>query len=155
MSNLRDPLIINRAEAANRDLGPYFAVPKGLIRGGIGAGLGAAASIVYVALCEHRNRGNGKSFTVSDRTLAADTGVAENTIRGIRKKLISARLIECSRPPGCSFTYTLLPVSGEFIRVADRQRSKQKPRGRAVLPHWLAAKPQHTTPYKHSAAGRS
>ena len=139
---------IKQAEAANRDLGPYFAVPKGFIRGGVAARLGPSAALVYVALCEHRNRDRKKALSVSDRALAADTGVAERTICGIRAKLAAEKLITYSRSNGASHTYTLLPVPPTWVPIADRPRRKREPRARgAAVPAFMLSTAKFARPY--------
>jgi hypothetical protein len=120
------------AKRAGRvELGPYFIVPKGLIQGGIAGRIGPHATAVYIALCEHANRGNREdqnTFSVSDRALAADTGVAERTIRDIRTKLIEKHLIMCEREAGQSYSYTLLPLTNTFIRIEERPRQIKRRR---------------------------
>jgi hypothetical protein len=113
----------------NPDLGPYFTVPKGLIRNGIAARIGPSAVAVYVALCEHANRVNGNVVSVSDRAIATETDVAERTIREVRILLQSKGLVYLTRQPGCSYTYNLIPVKVErSIPVKDSPRPPKKPR---------------------------
>jgi hypothetical protein len=115
----------------NPEVGPYFIVPKGLIQSGIAARIGPHATAVYVALCEHANRGkreNQNTFPVSDRALAADTRVAERTIRDIRTKLIEEHLVTCVRKAGNSYTYTLISVQRTWVPVKDRPRQPKKRR---------------------------
>lgn len=114
----------------NPVLGPYFTVPKGLIQNGIAARIGPSAVTVYVALCEQANRKNGNSLSVSDKTLAADTGVAERTIRNIRTRLSEAGLVLFEREPGSSYSYTLVAVQlARRVPVKERLRQPKKPRG--------------------------
>jgi hypothetical protein len=113
---------------AGPDLGPYFTVPKGIIRSGIAAQIGPSALALYIALCEHANRDNTVSFTASDKALASDTDISERTIGELRKILVERKLIECRREPGHSFEYTLLPVKGDWVRIVDRPRIKRNPR---------------------------
>jgi hypothetical protein len=113
------------------ELGPYFTVPKGLIYGGIAGRIGPHATAVYIALCEHANRGKREdqnTFSVSDRALASDTGVAERTIRDIRTKLMEHYLIRCERRAGQSYSYTLLSLTETFIRIEDRPRQIKRRR---------------------------
>lgn len=112
----------------NPEVGPYFIVPKGLFHNGIAARVGPSAVTVYVALCEHANRRNGNVVSVSDRALAADTGVAERTIRDVRTKLYREGVISFVREPGQSYTYTLLPVQPAWIAIKDRPRQPKKRR---------------------------
>ena len=112
----------------NPELGPYFRVPKGVMVNGIAGRIGPAALAVYVALCEHANRRNGNIVHVSDKTLAADTRVAERTIREARTKLLVEKLISFTREPGQSYTYTLLLVPDVWTPVEKRYRKPKMPR---------------------------
>jgi hypothetical protein len=112
----------------NPDVGPYFRVPKGLFQNGIARQLGASAVAVYVALCEHANRKGVNVFSVADRSLAADTGIAERTIRDVRTKLSDAGLVSFVREAGHSYTYTLIPVQLAWVPVEDRPRQPKKRR---------------------------
>jgi hypothetical protein len=120
------------AKRAGRvELGPYFIVPKGLVQGGIAGRIGPHATAVYIALCEHANRGKREdqnTVSVSDRALAADTGVAERTIRDILTKLIEKHLVRCERGAGQSYSYTLLPLTTAFIPIEDRPRQIKRRR---------------------------
>jgi hypothetical protein len=114
----------------NPDVGPYFKVPKGLIQNGIAARIGPSAVTVYVALCEHANYANGNVFSTSDRALAAETGVAERTIREVRTRLQSEMLISFTRSLGQSYTYTVIPVKpAARIPVKEKLRQPRKRRG--------------------------
>lgn len=119
------------ALAKNPELGPYFVVPKGLFQNGIAARIGPYAVAIYAALCEWANRKNGNVVSVSDRSLAADTGVAERTIRDIRALLLNNGLVSLNREPGQSYTYTLLPVT-LAPRVPVKQRPRQPKKQRAL-----------------------
>ena len=113
----------------NPELGRYFTVPKGLIENGIAARIGASAVTIYVALCLHANQKNGNVVPVSDRTLAAETGVAERTIRQVRFRLCKERLVTVDRKPGASYDYTLIPVQlTARIPIKERLRKPRKPR---------------------------
>lgn len=129
------------------DLGPYFTVPKAVIRGGFAAKMSASAFAVYVALCEQLNRGSTETFRLSDKALAARTGVAERTISDIRKKLAELKLVESLGRPGASFEYRIVP---QPYSGPDRTppRTKQRPRA-------LNAKnelPRHDPQTKNSPA---
>jgi hypothetical protein len=116
-------------QARNPALGPYFITPKGLFQNGIAARIGASAVTIYVALCEQANRKNGNVVSISDRSLASDTGVSERTIREIRPNLCRERLVSFNREPGHSYTYTLFPVElAPRIPVKERPRQPKKPR---------------------------
>jgi hypothetical protein len=116
-------------EAKHPDLGPYFIVPKGLLQNGIAARVGASAVALYVALCEHANRKHSNVFSISDKSLASDTGVAERTIRDARTRLHREGLISFNRQPGHSYTYTLLNVKlSPRIPLNERLRQPKKPR---------------------------
>ncbi len=115
----------------NPELGPYFAIPKGLFQNGIAVRIGPSAVTIYAALCEQANRKNGNVVSVSDRSLAAETGVAERTMRDIRAKLISQGLLSFEREPGHSYTYTLFPVK-LAPRIPVKLRPRQLKRRRAL-----------------------
>lgn len=119
-----------KGPAKNPDVGPYFNAPKGLYLNGIAARIGASAVAVYLALCLHANQKNGNVFPVSDRTLAADTGVAERTIRDVRTRLQAEGLISFVRDPGQSYTYTLMPI--QLARMAVKERLRQPKKRRAL-----------------------
>jgi hypothetical protein len=113
----------------NPNVGPYFQTPKGIFLNGIAPRIGASAVSVYVALCLHANEKNGNVFSVSDRTLAADTGIAERTIRDVRTRLTCAGLISFDRDHrGQSYTYKLVPVKLVRIPVKERPRPPKKRR---------------------------
>jgi hypothetical protein len=138
----------------NPEVGPYFRVPKGLLQNGIAARIRPSAVALYTALCENANRRNGNTFSVSDRALAADTGIAERTIRDIRTQLFEEELISFTRQPGSSYTYTLIPVRlAQRIPVNERRRQPKKPRGTYHSSEGVAAglkthsKPQQTLPH--------
>jgi DNA-binding transcriptional ArsR family regulator len=117
--------------AGRVELGPYFTVPKVLIQSGIAGRIGPYATVVYIALCEHANRGKREdqnTFSVSDRALAADTGIAERTIRNHRTKLVEQGLISCRRDTGQSYIYTILLLPSEWVPIKDRPRKKRKRR---------------------------
>lgn len=134
----------------NPEVGPYFIVPKGLFQNGIAARIGPFAVTIYAALCEQANRKNGNTLSVSDRTLAADTGVAERTIRDIRSKLFEAGLVTFVREPGSSYTYTLILVQPARIPVKERLRQPKRRRANyapqlAAADTWkLSEAPQHS-----------
>jgi hypothetical protein len=120
-------------KSAGVELGRYFKVPKGVFQSGLAARLGSSAMTVYVALCEHANRKNSNTFVASDKALAADSGVAERTIRGVRTKLVQAKLITIRRELGQSYTYTLLPISSDWVPIKERPRQPCKPRALYAL----------------------
>lgn len=114
-------------------LGPYFTVPKGLFSSGIGASMGPSAIAVYTALCHHlndsRRREQQHTVAVSDKALAADTGVSERNLRNIRIKLSASQLVKIFREPGQSYRYTLQSVEWQRIKLEDRLRPKRGRRG--------------------------
>jgi hypothetical protein len=116
------------AVSVDVEVGPWFKVPKGVFRGGTAGSMGPHATAVYVALCEHANRKSSNTFSVSDKALASDTGVAERTIREIRTALVEQELITCSRGKGQSYTYVLSAVPIDWVPIKSRPRRKRKPR---------------------------
>jgi hypothetical protein len=104
-------------------IGPFSKIPNKFFGSGTAARVGVSAGFLFLALCEVANRKAATSFSVSDRTLAADTGLATRTICDARKKLI-----QCSREKGRSFTYSLGEYALEWIAVKDRPRTTRKAR---------------------------
>lgn len=114
------------------DIGPAFCkFPNKLFGSGVAAELGHVAALVYLALCECANREfphSSNTFTVSDRSIAADTGYCPRLISSARRKLIAVGLVSCQREKGCSFVYTLIPQTFRSIPRKQRLRPKKKPR---------------------------
>jgi DNA-binding transcriptional MocR family regulator len=92
------------------------------------ADLGPTAALLYLALCDHANRAGGNKFKVSDRALAADTGIAERTILEARKAILARGLITYERQPGKSHEYTLIIPTLTWKAQKERPRQKKKPR---------------------------
>jgi hypothetical protein len=136
------------------DLGKFFQVPRNFFGSGVGAKLGPSTALVYVALCEAANRDwpkGSNTFTVSDRTLAADTGLSPRTIHDSRKRLMEARLVTCERKEGCSFTYTLQAQTLTAVPRKLRPRQEKQPRA-SQSPHHLPSAlfgthAKYATPY--------
>jgi hypothetical protein len=109
-------------------IGPFSKIPNKFFGSGTAARVGVSAGFLFLALCEVANRKAATSFSVSDRTLAADTGLATRTICDARKRLLEEKLIRCSREKGCSFTYSLGEYALQWIAVKDRPRTKRRAR---------------------------
>jgi hypothetical protein len=120
-------------ETGRVDIGFFTMVPRHFFGSGIAAALGVNASFLYVALCEHANRNRSNTFKASDKALASDTNLAPRTICDLRKELVEKGLVTCTREPGQSFFYTILPQAFEWKAVKLRPRAKRKPRGYAAL----------------------
>jgi len=120
------------------EIGPYSKMPSKFFGSGTASRLGASASLVFLALCEHANRDGSNTFKASDRALASETGLGPRTICNARKKLIESSLISCIRENGQSFTYTILAQALKWTPLNERLRPKKKPRAihasRAVSP---------------------
>lgn len=97
------------------------------------ARVGPSASLFYVVLCDYANRNGSNTFKASDKVLAADTGLAPRTFCDIRKSLDECRLISFFRPPGQSYTYTILKPSLDWVSHTERLRRKRKPRALHAL----------------------
>jgi hypothetical protein len=110
------------------DIGLFSMMPKLFFGSGLGAELRVSTGYLFLALCEHANRNGANSFTVSDRALAADTGLAPRTICEARKRLVERKLITCVRENGRSFTYTLTKYELPWVAVKERIRAKRKAR---------------------------
>jgi hypothetical protein len=110
------------------EIGFFSKIPRQFFGSGFAAKLGVSASLLFLALCEHANRNSANSFAVSDRALAADTGLAPRTICDARKCLIEAKLISCTRENGRSFTYTLSKYEFRWIGLNERHRPKRRAR---------------------------
>ena len=110
------------------DIGPYTTIPNRFFGSGIAARLGPTASLFYVVLCDFANRNGSNTFKVSDKVLAADTGIAPRTICDARKRLMEHQLISCVRPNGQSYTYTIPKPSLNWSSFKERPRPKQRPR---------------------------
>lgn len=136
------------------NIGDFFKVPNKFFGSGLAAKLGSSTAIVYTALCECANRAWPRSsdkFSISDRSLAADTGLSPRTIGKARRSLVAARLVTCERERGCSFTYTLLPQAFKPVSRQLRQRQKRRPRAHQSMPQSLKAllgtHVKYATPY--------
>jgi hypothetical protein len=120
------------------EIGPFSKVPSKFFGSGTASSLGASASLVFLALCEHANRNSSNTFKASDRALASETGLGTRTICDARKRLIEHDLISCSRENGQSFNYTIPTQSLEWVPLKQRLRAKRKPRAihalRAAVP---------------------
>lgn len=110
------------------EIGLFSKMPRRFFGSGTAASLRPAAAVLLLALCEHANRHSSNTFKASDNALATDTGFGPRTICDARKRLQERGLISCSRREGESYVYTLPVFSFDWIRVADRPRSKKKPR---------------------------
>jgi hypothetical protein len=144
--------------------GMYFQMPNRLFGSGLGAKLGTSAGWIYAALCDHANRKRSATFSVSDRALASDTGIAPRTIVEARKRLQEFGLVECLTLPGRSPVYTLKRPSLEWMPMKERPRSERKKRGKSAakfahpkepepeeLPHFLrGTHAKFASPYKCS-----
>ena len=117
------------------DIGQWARFPNRFFGSGLASRIGTSACVLYFALCEHANRPQPPSntFKASDKALASDTGLSPRTIRDARIKLLENGLIEYSREPGQSYTYTLLRQELRRLRLAERPRQKRKPRALAVV----------------------
>lgn len=116
------------------DIGPFARFPNKFFGSGIGRKVGRSPSLLYFALCENanRNREPSNTFKASDKALESETGLSARTIRNARIKLWENGLVEYSREPGESYTYTLLRPDLKWLKRADRPRHKQRPRAMAV-----------------------
>jgi hypothetical protein len=114
------------------DIGPFTKIPSKFFASGTAAMLGSSASLLYLALCEHVNRNGKLEFGASDKALASETGLSPRTISDARKKLVEKKLISCIRDKGSSFRYTMLKLSLSWVKLKDRIRPKDKPRGSAA-----------------------
>jgi hypothetical protein len=112
------------------EVGPsWFKMPNNLFRSGMAAKVGKMGTLLLACLCEFANGEGENTFTVSDKQLASVTGMGTRTISDARKRLVEFRFIDCKRGDGQSYTYTLLPVSMQYLRLEHRLRKKDKPRG--------------------------
>jgi hypothetical protein len=110
------------------DIGPFAKIPNRLFGSGTARDLKPSPTLIYVALCDHANRNSSKTFKASDKALASDTALSPRTICDARKRLIEKGLITCTRAEGQSYVYTLTVPSWDWIPVAERPRTKLKPR---------------------------
>jgi len=110
------------------NIGPFSRFPNRFFGSGLAAKLGPTAALLYLALCDHANRAGSNKFKVSDRALAADTGIAERTILEARKAVLTSGLITCERQPGKSHEYTLASPALEWKGQKERPRQRKKPR---------------------------
>ncbi|MGB9152018.1 MAG: hypothetical protein WCD70_02910 [Alphaproteobacteria bacterium] len=110
------------------EIGPFFKMPNKFFGSGTAQKLGPSGSLLFTALHEHANREGANTFKASDKALASETTLSTRTICDARKKLVENNLIACSRENGQSFTYTLSPLTLEWLPLADRPRLKRRPR---------------------------
>lgn len=115
-------------------IGHFARFPNRFFGSGLAAKLGQSAALIYLCLCDHANREGDNTFRVSDRALAADTGIAQRTIINARKALIERDLIDCTRDPGRSYQYTVKTPSLNWKPQKERGRVKGKPRGNRKVP---------------------
>lgn len=110
------------------EIGLFTMIPSKFFSSCTAARIGASASLVYIALCEHANRHEANTFKASDKALASETGLGTRTICDARKRLIESGLISCTRENGQSFVYTIFTQSLEWVPLDQRLRPKRKPR---------------------------
>jgi DNA-binding transcriptional ArsR family regulator len=116
------------------NIGLFARFPNTFFSSGMARKLGTAGTVLYIALCEHANREPSNTFKASDKTLAWETDLSPRTIRNKRIKLQENGLVQYSREPGQSFTYTLLRQKLQWFKVAERQpREKRRPRAMAAI----------------------
>lgn len=120
-------------QKGNVDVGPYSKIPNKFFGSGTAAKLGCSASLIFLALCEHANRESSNTFKASDRALASETGLGTRTICDARKLLCERGLVSLRRPEGQSYTYTICKPSLEWVPLAQRLRTKRKPRALHAL----------------------
>lgn len=128
------------------DIGGFFKVPNRLFGSGLAAKLGVSVTVVYVSLCDVANRKGSRSFSVSDETLSADTGLGKSTIRSARKTLAEAGLISYAMNAGSSAEYSLKTPEMKWNPVKNRKRTPKKPRGRAFEAAAVRVHPQSELP---------
>jgi DNA-binding transcriptional ArsR family regulator len=132
----QDALSIKHSQQAGKQrqatgavqIGEFSKIPNKFFGSGKAAEIGPTASLLFLALCEVANRYQAMSFSISDRSLAADTGLAPRTICEARKRLREKKLIQCSREKGRSFTYSLAEYKLPWIAVKDRPSTKRRAR---------------------------
>lgn len=110
------------------DIGPFTKIPNRLFSSGMARTLKTSATLLYVAICDHANRKGSNTFKASDKALASDTNLSPRTICDARKRLIEKGLVTCTREEGQSYIYTLPVPSLSWVRMAERPRTKLKPR---------------------------
>jgi hypothetical protein len=110
------------------DIGPFTKIPYRLFGSGTARDLKPSAALLYIALCDHANRNSSNAFKASDKALASDTTLSPRTICDARKRLVEKGLITCTREEGQSYIYTLVVPSLNWVPVAERPRTKLKPR---------------------------
>jgi len=115
---------------ARVDIGPFAKFPNKFFSSGMARKVGRSGSLLYFALCENANRYRvpSNTFKASDKALASETGLSPRTMRNVRIKLWENGLVEYSREPGESYTYTLLPQCLKWLKRTERLRHKQQPR---------------------------
>ena len=112
------------------EIGPsWYKMPNNLFRSGTAAKVGKMASLMLSALCEFANGEGENTFRVSDKQIASVTGIGPRTVCDARKRLIEFGFVECKRDRGQMYTYTLLPQTMRSMRLEDRVRRKDRPRG--------------------------
>ena len=116
------------------DIGLFAKFPNKFFGSGMARKVGRSGTVLYFALCENanRNRDSSNSFKASDNALASETGLSPRTIRNVRIKLRENGLVEYSREPGESYTYTLLRQDLKWLKRSERPRQKQRPRAMAA-----------------------
>lgn len=110
------------------NVGPFTKIPNRLFGSGTAGYLKPSATLVYVALWDHANRHGSNIFKASDKALSSDTSLGTRTICDARKRLMENGLITCTRADGQSYVYTLPVPSCKWVPVAERPRTKLKPR---------------------------
>lgn len=110
------------------EIGLYTKIPSKFFSSGTASRIGPSASLVFFALCEHANRDECNTFKASDAALASETGLSPRTICNARKRLQEHGLVSFSRQDGESYTYTIPKFALQWISLAQRPRSKRKPR---------------------------
>ena len=110
----------------------FFKVPGKLFASGLAQTLRTSATLLYCALWENANRPTfpSNTFETTDKRLSFETGLSPRTIRDARNRLKEKGLIQCVRPFGAKFAYTLLPQDLKSIPKEERRpRTKKRPRG--------------------------
>ena len=132
MDALPDPR--EESQRSKVKIGPFTPVPNKFFGSGMARSVGPSASLLYFALCENANRNKERSLTfkASDNALASETGLSPRTIRDVRIKLLENNLVEYTRKPGESYTYTLIPQELKWLKRDARPRRKRKPRAIAA-----------------------
>ena len=130
--NFPAPLVNGSAKPSPVDIGPYTKIPNRFFGSGLAARLGTAAGFLYVALCDHANRKSSLVFKVSDKALAADTGIAPRTICKARCRLMEHDLLSYTRSEGQTYQYSLKPLKLEWKPIHERLRPAKRPRAYGI-----------------------